>query len=135
MTILVEPYGCWKSRMIEQRIRAEEETRRRNIGQLHPIQAELMHIVQEHDGPIRDTALAHAFAKIPGYRNREERDGWIKTVWQHMTALIRTGKLQWSAKRKHVEIAPPEKHQAYLARIDQTITSLPKPRLGKNGLF
>lgn len=121
--------------MIEQRLCAEEEARRRNIGRLHPIQAELMHIVQEHDGPIRDTALAHAFAKVPGYRSREERDGLIKTAWQHMTALIRIGKLQWSSKRKHVEIAPPEKHQSWLAKIEQKVASLPKPRIGRNGPF
>jgi hypothetical protein len=81
MTIIVEPYGCWQNRMIEQRLRAEEEARRRYIGLLHPIQAELMHIVAEHDEPIRDTTLAHAFAKIPGYRNRQQRDCWIKTAW------------------------------------------------------
>lgn len=115
--------------MIEQRLRAEEEARRRNVGRLHPIQAELMHIVAEHDEPIRDTALAHTFAKVPGYRNREERDGWIKTAWQHMTALIRMGKLQWSSKRKHVEIAPPEKYQAWLAKTEQMVAGLPKPRL------
>ncbi len=82
MTILVEPYRCWESRMTEQRLRAEEQAGRRNIGRLHPIQEDLMHLVREHDEPIRDTALAHAFAKIPGYRNRQERDGWIKTAWQ-----------------------------------------------------
>jgi hypothetical protein len=121
--------------MIEQRLRAEEEARRRYIGLLHPIQAELMHIVAEHDEPIRDTTLAHAFAKIPGYRNRQQRDGWIKTAWQHITALIRMGKLQWSAKRKHVELAPPEKHQAWLARIEQTLASLAKPVISKNWFF
>ena len=62
-----------------------------------------MYLVREHQEPIRDTTLAHAFAKIPGYHNREERDGWIKRAWQHMTALIRMGKLQWSAKRKHLD--------------------------------
>jgi hypothetical protein len=44
-----------------------------------------------------------------------------------MTALIHMGKLQWSAKRKYVEIAPPEKHPAWLARIDQKVSGLPKP--------
>jgi hypothetical protein len=52
-----------------------------------------------------------------------------------MTALIRMGKLQWSAKRKHVEIAPPEKHQARLARIEQTLASLAKPVISKNWFF
>lgn len=127
--IFVEPYRCWQDRMIEERLRAEEEARRRNIGRLHPIQAELMHIVAEHDEPIRDTALAHAFARIPGYRNREERDDWIKRAWGHMTALIRRGKLQWSSKRKHVELAPPEKHRAYLAGLAQRAETLPKPRI------
>ncbi len=110
--------------MIEQRLRAEEEARRRNIGRLHPIQAELMHIVQGHDEPeIRDMALAKAFAKIPGYRNRQERDDWMKKAWQHMTALIRMGKLEWAKKRKHVQIAPPERHQAFLAKMVQRIAS------------
>jgi hypothetical protein len=135
MTIIVEPYGCWQNRMIEQRLRAEAEGRKRNIGRLHPIEEDLMYLVREHQEPIRDTTLAHAFAKIPGYRNREERDGWIKTAWQHMTALIRMGKLQWSAKRKHVELAPPEKHQAWLARIEQTLASLAKPVISKNWFF
>lgn len=127
--IFIEPVRCWQDRMVEQRLRAEDEARKRNIGRLHPIQDNLMFIVREHDEPIRDTSLAHAFAKIAGYHNRQERDDWIKKAWQHLTALIRIGKLQWSSKRKHVEIAPPEKHQAYLARIETMIASHPKPRV------
>ena len=111
--ILVEPDSCWRDRLAQQRLRAQEETRRRNSGRLHPIQADLLYLVQNHEGPIRDTALAHAFARIPGYRDRPERDTWIKKAWAHMTALIRMGKLQWSSKRKHVEIAPPERHQGW----------------------
>ena len=121
--------------MLEQRRREMEEAYKRNIEQLHPIQAELMHIVQEHDEPVRNTTLAHAFARIAGYRNREERDGWIKKAWRHLAALLRKGKLQWSAKRKHVEVAPQEKHEAWLARNEQKIASLPKPRIGRNGPF
>jgi len=116
--------------MIEQRFRAEEEARRRNIGRLHPIQADLMYIVQEHDEPeIRNTTLAHAFAKIPGYSNRRERDDWIKRAWQNLTALIHIGKLEWGTKRNHVRLAPPEKHEAYLAKVEQTLATLPKPNV------
>jgi hypothetical protein len=131
--IFVEPHRCWQDRMIEQRLRAEEEAQRRNVGRLHPIQAELMHIVANHDGPIRDMALAHEFAKIPGYRNRQERDDWLKKAWMHITALIRMGRLQWSSKRKHVEIAPPEKHAAYQARTENVLANLPKPRIWFGG--
>jgi hypothetical protein len=131
--IFVEPHRCWQDRMLEQRLRAEEESRRRNIGRLHPIQAELMHIVANNDGPIRDMRLAHEFAKIPGYHNRQERDDWLKKAWMHMTALIRMGRLQWSSKRKHVEIAPPEKHAAYQARMENMLSSLPKPRIWFGG--
>jgi hypothetical protein len=127
--IFVEPYSCWRDRMIQERLRAEEEVRRRNAGRLHPIQENLMYIVREHGEPIRDVDLAKQFAKIPGYRNRQERDGWMVKAWAHMTALIRMGKLQWASKRKHVEIAPLEKHQAWLSKIDQMAASLPKPRL------
>jgi hypothetical protein len=115
---------------MEQRLLAEEEARRRIIGILHPIETELMNIVENHeDGPIRDVALGRAFARIPGYRNRQERDDWVKKAWRHMTALIRMGKLQWSSKRKHVEVAPPEKHQAWLAKIQKMFSTYPKPRL------
>lgn len=131
--ILVEPNRCWEDRTIEQRLRAEEEARKRNSGRLHPIQAALLHIVTNHDGPIRDMTLAHEFARIPGYRNRQERDDWLKKAWMHMTALIRTGRLQWSSKRKHVEVAPPEKHAAYLARMENMLASLPKPRIWFGG--
>jgi hypothetical protein len=127
--ILVEPYRCWEDRMIQERLRAEQEARLRNIGRLHPIQDNLMYILREHGEPMRDTALGHAFAKIAGYWNRKERDNWIKIAWQHMTALLRIGKIQWAAKRKHVEIAPPEKHQTWVAKVEQMIASLPKPRL------
>lgn len=127
--IFVEPYRCWEDRVAEQRRRAEEEARKRNVGRLHPIQDTLMYIVREHGEPIRDMSLAHAFAKIARYQNRKERDDWLKKAWAHTTMLIRMGLLQWSAKRKHVEIAPPEKHQAWLAKGDQMIASLPKPRL------
>jgi hypothetical protein len=116
--------------MVDQRLRAEEEAQRRNAGRLHPIQADLLYIVQEHDEPeIRDVVLAKAFAKIAGYDNRQERDDWMKKAWQHMTALIRMGKLEWAKRRKHVQLAPPEKHQAFLAKMAQRLASLPKPRI------
>lgn len=128
--IFIEPVKCWETRMVEQRLRAEEEARKRNIGRLHPIADNLMFIVKEHDKPeIRNTALAHAFAKIARYRNRQERDEWIKKAWQHLTMLIRIGKLEWGTKRNHVRLAPPEKHQAYLARIEQMIANLPHPNI------
>jgi hypothetical protein len=131
--IFVEPHRCWQDRMIEQRRRAEEEALRRRIGRLHPIQDNLMFIVREHGEPIRDVALAKAFAKIPGYQNRRERDDWMKKAWAHMTALIRMGRLQWASKRKHVEIAPPEKNAAYLAKMQDMLANLPKPRIWFGG--
>ena len=88
-----------------------------------------MFLAREHGEPIRDMTLAHAFAKIARYQNRQERDDWIKKAWAHTTALIRIGKLQWSAKRKHVEIAPPEKHQAWLAKNQRMIAGHTKPRI------
>jgi hypothetical protein len=105
--IFVEPYSCWSARMMEQRLRAQEEARRRNLGILHPIQPELLNLVANQDEPIRDTTLAREFAKIPGYRNRKERDDWIKKAWAHLTALIRMGKLQWSSQRKLLRPAVP----------------------------
>lgn len=128
--IFIEPVRCWQDRVIEQRLHAEEDARRRNIGRLHPIQDNLMFIVKEHDEPeIRNTTLAHAFAKIAGYHSRQERDDWIKKAWQHLTALIRIGKLEWGTKRNHVRLAPPEKHQAYLTKIERMITALPRPNI------
>jgi hypothetical protein len=44
--ILVEPDSCWRDRLAQQRLRAQEETRRRNSGRLHPIQADLLYLVQ-----------------------------------------------------------------------------------------
>lgn len=128
--IFIEPVKCWENRMIEQRLRAEEEARKRSIGRLHPIADTLMFIVKEQDEPeIRNTTLAHAFAKIARYRNRQERDEWIKKAWQHLTMLIRIGKLEWGTKRNHVRLAPPEKHQAYLVGIEQMIANLPRPNI------
>jgi hypothetical protein len=127
--IFIEPVRCYQDRMVEQRRLAEEEARKRNAGRLHPIQDTLLYLVREHGEPIRDMTLAHAFAKIARYQNRQERDNWLRQAWAHTTALIRMGKLQRSAKRKHVELAPPEKHQAWLAKGDQMIASLPRPRV------
>ena len=90
----------------------------------------LMDLVKEHDQPqIRNPTLAPAFAKIAGSHHRTERDNWIKKAWQHLTALLRIGKLDWGDKRNHVRLAPPEKHEAYLAKIERMIASLPKPNL------
>ncbi len=128
--IFVEPNKCWEDRIVEQHLRAQEEARRRNLARLRPIAAELLHIVENHnEAEIRNTTLAHAFAKIPGYRNRKERDGWIKKAWQHLQSLIIIGKLEWANKRNHVRLAPPEKHKAYLAKLEQRLVNLPKPRV------
>jgi hypothetical protein len=128
--IFVEPHSCWRDRQVEQRRLAEVETMRRNLARIHPIQDELLCIVREHGKPIRDVDLAKQFAKIPGYRNRAERDDWMKKAWQHMTALIRNGLLQWSAQRKHVEPAPPDKHRTWLlSKFEEMNAGLPKPRI------
>jgi hypothetical protein len=116
--------------MVEQRRRAEEEARKRASNVLHPIQATLLDLVKEHDEPeIRNTKLAHAFAKIAGYHSRKERDAWIKKAWQHLTALIRRGKLEWATKRNHVQLAPPEKQQAFEAKVQKMIDDLPEPNI------
>lgn len=128
--IFIEPQKCYENRMLEQKLRAEDEARRRNVGRLTRMQDDVMFIVREHNEPeIRNTTLGRIFAKIPGYKNRQERDNWIKVAWQHMTALIKMGLLEWAKKRNHVRLAPPEKHQAYLAGIEERARNLPKPRL------
>ena len=122
--IFIEPQQVWQQRTIEKQLRVEAEARKRASRLLHPIQSLLMHLVTEHDEPeIRNTKLAHAFATIAGSHHRTERDDWIKKAWQHLTALIRIGKLEWGDKRNHVRLAPPEKHEAYLAKIERMIAS------------
>ncbi len=113
--IFVEPQRSYESRMIQERLHQDEEARKRRMGRLHPIQDDLLYFVREHNGEeVRNTTLAHRYARMRGYSNRRERDELIKEAWRHLTPLIRTGILEWGNHRNHVRLAPPEKHQAYL---------------------
>jgi hypothetical protein len=117
--IFVEPHACWEDRTIEQRRHAEAEAQKRCLRRLHPIEADLMYLVNTHNEPeINKMTLAHAFAKIPACRNRQERDNWILRALHFIQNLIRIGKLEWGNRRNHVRPAPPEKHEAYLARME-----------------
>ncbi len=116
--------------MIEERLRQDEEARKRRMGRLHPIQDDLLYFVKEHgDEEVRNTTLAHRYARMRGYRNRHERDELIKEAWRHLTTLLRKGYLEWGNRRNHVRLAPPEKRQAFLAKIERNLASLPKPHL------
>ncbi len=126
--IFVESQRCWEIRMVEERLRQDEAARKRRMGQLPRIEDDLLFFVKEHHEEVRNTSLAHRYARMRGYRNRRERDELIKEAFRHLTPLIRMGYLEWG-RRNHVRLAPPEKHQAYLAHIDQMIAQHPKPNL------
>jgi hypothetical protein len=128
--IVLETQPCWETPILEERLRQDEEARRKRLGRLHPIQDALLYFVKEHDGEeVRNATLGHRYARMRGYRNRHGRDELIKEAWRHLTPLLRIGYLEWGNRRNHVRLAPPEKHQQFLARIEQNIASFPKPRL------
>jgi hypothetical protein len=128
--IFVETQQCHEVRKLEEQYRLNQEILKHRATRLHPIADEIMLIVANHSEPeIRNTTIINLFSKRMGAHGRKERHEWRMKALCHLSSLIKTGMLEWGDKRNHVRLAPPEKHQEFLAKIDHMIASLPPPRL------
>src|SRR5208283_3119093 len=129
--IFAEDPRSYEQRQLDEALRRDEEIRAIRAKRDHPLVELIFDVMHENecDLPLRTITIPNLVVKKLDPKNRAEREEMKKLVLHRLCALLKVGRLERVGRHDTTLPRTDEKYQAYLRSIEQTIATLPEPRL------